>query len=64
MNTTYCLGDFARRIRHKPIEQWGAELQRLPEVCPHGCAVHCRAVCTQYARDQRELSKAAKRVAA
>jgi len=57
MSVTHCLGDFAKRIRHKPVTKWGAEIQRVPEVCTKGCAVHCRAVCKQYARDQRELMK-------
>lgn len=56
MTVTHCLGPLAAKLRRLPMTAWGAALDKLPKVCPNGCKVHCRAVCTQYARDQRELA--------
>lgn len=58
MSATYCLGPFAQRLRTLPWAQWRDEIAKLPEACPKGCAVNCRAVCTSYARVQWRASKA------
>ena len=56
MAATYCLGGFAQAIRKLPREQWKAELDALPEKCPHGCGVDCRPFCTAFARVQWRMA--------
>lgn len=55
---TSCLGAFSLRISRLPKAKWKAEIDRLPEACPHGCRVHCRQVCGDYARMQWRMDKA------
>lgn len=61
MPVTLCLGTFALRISRQPKAKWKAEIDRLPESCPHGCKVHCRQVCAEYARVQWKAAELKKR---
>lgn len=56
MSVTFCLGDFASRLRRLPQSHWKAELDRLPETCNRGCSAdNCREVCADYARMQWKM---------
>lgn len=50
-----CLGN-ALRIGKLPMDQWKAELAKLPEVCPHADCKHgsCRALNREYLLMQRK----------
>lgn len=56
MATTYCLGDFAKRIAQLPLGQWKAEVEAMPERCER-CDTNCRAVCAEYARVQWRMAQ-------
>lgn len=56
MATTYCLGDFAKRIARLPIAKWKAVVESMPETCER-CNTNCRQVCAEYARIQWRMAQ-------
>lgn len=57
MSATHCLGPFAEKLRATPMTRWKVEIDKLPEICPHGCGVDCRTYCAAYARVQWKIAK-------